>query len=147
MNTDIVKPVRHGDQIELEINSLAFGGDSVGRFQDFAIFVRGGLPGERVRVRITQVKDHYATAEILSVLKHSPDRVAPPCTIFEECGGCQWQHLNYSRQLQTKRQFVADALKRIGRLENATVQPCLPSPSPYAYRNKAMPVLSMRDGH
>ncbi len=146
-NTGVVKPVRHGDQIEIEISSLAFGGDSVGRYQDFAIFVPGGLPGERVKARITQVKDHYATAEILSVLRRSPDRVEPPCDIFEECGGCQWQHFNYPRQLQTKRQFVVDALKRIGRLENVTVQPCLPSPSPFAYRNKAMPVLSMREGH
>ena len=146
-NTNTVKPVRHGDQIELEITSLAFGGDSVGRYQDFAIFVPGGLPGERVKARITQVKDHYATAEILSVLRRSSDRVEPPCNIFEECGGCQWQHFNYPRQLQTKRQFVVDAFKRIGRLDNVTIQPCLPSPSPFAYRNKAMPVLSMRDGH
>ncbi len=146
-NTNAVIPVRHGDLIELEIASLAFGGDSVGRYQDFAIFVPGGLPGERVKARITQVKDHYASAEILSVLRRSPDRVEPPCDIFEECGGCQWQHFNYPRQLQTKRQFVVDALQRIGRLDNVTVQPCLPSPSPFAYRNKAMPVLSMRDGH
>ncbi|HJT24021.1 MAG TPA: 23S rRNA (uracil(1939)-C(5))-methyltransferase RlmD, partial [bacterium] len=147
MNTKTTKPVRYGDQIELEITSLAFGGDSVGRFQDFALFVPGGLPGERVRVRVTQVKDHYATGEILSILKPSPDRVTPNCGIFEECGGCQWQHLSYPRQLQTKRQFVVDSFKRIGRLDNVTVQPCLPSPSAYAYRNKAMPVLSMRDGH
>lgn len=147
MSTKITKPVRYGDQIELEITSLAFGGDSVGRFQDFALFVPGGLPGERVRVRVTQVKDHYATGEILSILRPSSDRVTPNCGIFEECGGCQWQHLSYPRQLQTKRQFVVDSLKRIGRLDNVTVQPCLPSPSAYAYRNKAMPVVSMRDGH
>src|SRR5882672_11323312 len=116
MNTNVTKPVRHGDQIEFEISSLAFGGDSVGRYQDFAVFVPGGLPGERVRIKITQVKDHYATGEIQAVLRPSPDRVTPVCSIFEECGGCQWQHFNYSRQLQTKRQFVVDALERIGHL-------------------------------
>ena len=147
MNTNALKPVRFGDIIEFEIISLAFGGDSVGRFQDFAVFVPGGLPGERVRVKITQVKDQFATGEIQAVLRHSPDRVAPVCPIFEECGGCQWQHFNYPRQLQTKRQFVVDSLQRIGRLNNIDVQPCLPSPNPYAYRNKAMPVISMRDGH
>ncbi len=147
MSTKIIKPVKYGDQIEIEITSLAFGGDSVGRFQDFALFVPGGLPGERVRLKVTQVKDHYATGEILSILRPSPDRVTPNCGIFEECGGCQWQHLSYPRQLQTKRQFVVDSLKRIGKLDNVTVQPCLPSPAAYAYRNKAMPVLSMRDGH
>ena len=147
MNTNTEKPVRHGDLIEFEITSLAFGGDSVGRYQDFAVFVPGGLPGERVRVKITQVKDQFATGEIQTVLRHSPDRVTPVCPIFEECGGCQWQHFNYPRQLQTKRQFVVDSLQRIGHMTNVTVQPCLPSPSPYAYRNKAMPVISMRDGH
>ena len=147
MNTHTVKPVRHGDEIELEISALAFGGDAVGRYKEFAIFVSGALPGERIRVRINQVKDHYASADLLSLLRRSADRVSPPCPIFEECGGCQWQHLGYPKQLQTKRQFVVDALSRIGRLPNLDVQPCLPSPQPYAYRNKAMPVLSIRDGH
>ena len=147
MNTKLTKPVRHGDQIDLEITALAFGGDSVGRYLGFAVFVPAALPGERVKVRITQVKDQYASGEILSILRPSPDRVTPTCGIFEECGGCQWQHLNYPTQLKTKRQFVVDALQRIGNLPHVTVQPCLPSPSPYAYRNKAMPVLSMREGH
>jgi len=147
MDTHTAKPVRTGDQVEVDLTTLAFGGDAVGRYQDFAIFVPAGIPGERVLIRITQVKDHYATAEIVSVLKHSPERVAPICSVFEECGGCQWQHLSYPKQLATKRQFVADALERIGKLPGLTVQPTLPSPSPYAYRNKAMPVLSMRDGH
>ncbi len=146
MKTKPVKPVRFGDRIELEITSLAFGGDSVGRFQDFAVFVPGGLPGERATVQITQVKDQFAVGKIIGFAKRSPDRVEPPCPIFEECGGCHWQHFQYPRQLQAKRQFVVDALERIGKLTNVTVQPCLPSPSPYHYRNKAMPVTSMRDG-
>jgi 23S rRNA (uracil1939-C5)-methyltransferase len=147
MSTKVIKPVHTGDVIEIEISSLAFGGESVGRYQDFAIFVPGGLPGERVTIKITQVKDHYAIGEITDLLKRSADRVAPPCPIFEECGGCQWQHIQYPRQLQTKRQFVVDAFQRIGHLPDLTVQPCLPSPVPYGYRNKAMPVLSMREGH
>jgi 23S rRNA (uracil1939-C5)-methyltransferase len=147
MSTHPPPPIRFGEEIEVEVASLAFGGDSVGRFKDFAIFIPGGLPGEKVRLKVVQVKDHYAVGEILQVLRHSPDRVQPPCPIFQECGGCQWQHLNYPRQLQTKRQFVVDAFQRIGKMANITVQPCLPSPTPYAYRNKAMPVLSMRDGH
>ncbi|HET9868878.1 MAG TPA: TRAM domain-containing protein, partial [bacterium] len=95
MKTHTPKPVQTGDIIEVEIQSLAFGGDSVARYEGFALFVRGGLPGERVKVKITQVKDHYATGEIVEIARFSPDRVAPPCPIFEECGGCQWQHLNY----------------------------------------------------
>jgi 23S rRNA (uracil1939-C5)-methyltransferase len=97
MVTKLVKPVRHGDVIDLEIVSLAFGGEAVGRYQDFAVFVPGGLSGERAKVRITQVKDNYATGEILSLSQRSPDRVAPTCSIFEECGGCQWQHLSYPK--------------------------------------------------
>ncbi len=147
METKFVKPVRYGDIIEIDIHSLAFGGDSVGRYRDFAIFVPGGLPGERLAVKITRVKDHFATGEIVNFLKRSPDRIVPGCPVFEECGGCQWQHLHYSRQLQAKRQFVVDAFQRIGHLSNVVVQPSLPSPNPYAYRNKALPVLSMREGH
>jgi len=147
MKSKVVKPFRFGEQIEIEIDSMAFGGDAVGRYQDFAVFVKGALPGERVRALVTLVKDHYATAETIAVLRASPDRVTPPCPIFEECGGCQWQHFDYPRQLLTKAQFVKDAIERIGKLKNITVHPCLASPSPYAYRNKALPVLSMRDGH
>ncbi|HVM33081.1 MAG TPA: 23S rRNA (uracil(1939)-C(5))-methyltransferase RlmD [bacterium] len=146
MKTHTLKPVQTGDIIEVEIQSLAFGGDSVSRYEGFALFIRGGLPGERVKVKITQVKDHYATGEIVEIARFSPDRVAPPCPIFEECGGCQWQHLNYPKQLQTKRQFVVDALSRIGKMDSVTVEPCLPSEASYGYRNKAMPVLSMREG-
>ncbi len=146
MKTKVIKPVRFGDQVEIEIASMAFGGDAVGRYQDFTVFVAGALPGERVLVRINIVKDNYAAGEVLSVLRPSPNRVNPVCSIFEECGGCQWQHFSYPGQLQTKSQFVKDAFQRIGKLSDTTVQPCLPSPNPYAYRNKAMPVLSMRDG-
>jgi 23S rRNA (uracil1939-C5)-methyltransferase len=147
MKSKVVKPVRFGDQIEIEIDSMAFGGDAVGRYQDFAVFIRGALPGERVVARVNLVKDHYAVAEVVSVLRPSADRVEPPCPIFEECGGCQWQHFDYPRQLLTKTQFVKDAIERIGKLKDITVNPCLGSPSTYAYRNKALPVLSMRDGH
>jgi 23S rRNA (uracil1939-C5)-methyltransferase len=147
MKSKVVKPVRFGEQIEIEIDSMAFGGDAVGRYKDFAIFVKGALPGERIQARVTLVKDHYAAAETIEVLRPSPDRVTPLCPIFEECGGCQWQHFDYARQLLTKTQFVKDAIERIGKLKDITVYSCLASPSPYAYRNKALPVLSMRDGH
>ena len=131
MKTKAVKPVRFGDKIELEITTLAFGGDSVGRYQDFAIFVPGGLPGEKVTVQVTQVKDRFAVGKITGILRRSTDRVEPPCPIFEECGGCHWQHFQYPLQLQAKRQFLVDALERIGKMPNINVQPCLPSPSPY----------------
>ncbi len=132
MDTETDKPVRHGDVIDLEIASLAFGGDSVGRYRDFAVFTPGGLPGEKAKVRIGQVKDNFATGEILALSRRSPDRVVPFCPIFHECGGCQWQHFQYSRQLEAKRQFVKDALSRIGRLDSIPVRDCLPSPKPAA---------------
>lgn len=78
MKSKVVKPFRFGDQIEIEIDSMAFGGDAVGRYQDFAVFVKDALPGERVRALVTLVKDHYATAETVAVLRASPDRVPPP---------------------------------------------------------------------
>ena len=141
------KPLQFGQEVELTVESLAFGGEGVARMEGFTVFVPGALPGERVVATAREVKDRWARAELKSVLTPSPHRIAPTCPIFHECGGCQWQHLDYSRQLVAKRSAVAESLERIGRLSGVTVQPCLPSPQSYQYRNKALPVVSMRSGH
>jgi 23S rRNA (uracil1939-C5)-methyltransferase len=82
MKSKAVKPIRFGEQIEIEIDSMAFGGDAVGRYKDFAIFVKGALPGERILARVVLVKDHYAVAETAEVLRPSPDRVELPPVPF-----------------------------------------------------------------
>ncbi len=109
-------PVELDQEYEAEVFGIGHEGEGVGRVNGYTLFVHGALPGERVRVRVTELKKNYGRADLLEVLKSSPDRVAPPCEIYEECGGCQLQHLSYEAQLRQKRQQVVDQLERIGKL-------------------------------
>jgi 23S rRNA (uracil1939-C5)-methyltransferase len=130
--------------ISLEIHGLGSGGEGVGYFNGYVVFVDGALPGETVEAKMTQCQKRHGWAELISITKRSPDRVDPPCKLFGQCGGCQLMHLSYPKQLEIKRQRVIDALRRIGKLENVPVEPCVPSPSSLGYRNKIQ--LPVRPG-
>jgi 23S rRNA (uracil1939-C5)-methyltransferase len=129
-------PVRAGEEVELQIDSLAYGGNGVGRLNGFVVFVRGALPGDRVRAKVTKVKRGFAEAAAGDVLEASPHRVEAPCPHFGVCGGCRFQHLVYEEQIAAKEQQVRDALVRIGRVSDPPVEPILPAASLYHYRNK-----------
>jgi 23S rRNA (uracil1939-C5)-methyltransferase len=121
---------------ELTLTTLTYGGEAMGRLPDNrAVFVPFGLPGERVRVRLTEEKRGFARAELVEVLEPSPERIAPRCLHFGVCGGCHYQHLPYEAQLKVKADILRDQLKRIGKLENPPVQPTVGSPSQWNYRN------------
>ncbi len=127
-----------GQQIELTIDSVAYGGDAVGRVNEFVVFVPFAAPGEQLRVELTEVKKNYARARILEILRPSPDRVQPPCPHFGDCGGCQYQHLAYPAQLLLKHDQIRNLLQRLGGFHNLPVDPVVPCPSPLAYRNRIM---------
>ena len=129
-------PVRKGDEIELSIDSLAYGGNGVARVNGFVVFVRGGLPGDRVRARVTKTKRGFAEAAAETVLEPSAQRIPAPCPYFGVCGGCRFQDLAYEAQIASKEQQVRDALVRIGRFPEPPVEPILPAASEYGYRNK-----------
>ena len=129
-------PVRSGEELELQIDSLAYGGNGVGRLNGFVIFVRGGLPGDLVRAKVTKVKRGFAEATAQAVLEPSPNRVEAPCPHFGVCGGCRFQSLAYDVQVAAKEQQVRDALSRIGRIEAPPLEPIVPAASLYHYRNK-----------
>lgn len=112
-------PVQIGQQYEAEIIGISHDGEGVGRVNGFTLFVAGALPGERALVRVEHLKKQYGYAALVEVLEVSPDRVKPDCGIYEECGGCQLQHLSYEAQLRVKRQQVVDNLQRIGKLQVA----------------------------
>src|ERR671925_517494 len=131
----MAKPKR-GDMLELAVDDLAFGGEGVGRADGYVLFVRGGLPGDRLRVRITETRARFGRAVIDGVLVPSPDRVEPPCPYFGRCGGCRLQHLTYPTQLAFKEKQVRDCLTRLGGLPPFELRPILPAPEPYGYRNK-----------
>lgn len=123
--------------LELDLTTMTHGGNALGRDAGRPIFVPLGLPGERVRVRITQDKRSYAFAEVEAVLVPSPERVPPRCPHFGVCGGCHWQHIAYAAQLRFKRDVVAEQFARVGGLRDALVHPTIPSPEPWAYRSHA----------
>jgi 23S rRNA (uracil1939-C5)-methyltransferase len=132
----VAAPVRNGEELELQIDSLAYGGNGVGRVNGFVVFVRGGLPGDRVRARVTKTKRGFAEAVAESVLEPSAERVDAPCRHFGVCGGCRFQDLAYEAQLAAKEQQVRDALVRIGRIADPPLEPIVPAASVYGYRNK-----------
>lgn len=120
------------------LEKLIYGGDAMGRLPDGrAVFVPFGLPGERVRIRLTDAarKRGFARGELLEVLEASPHRIVPRCVHFGVCGGCHYQNLPYEEQLQAKTEILRDQLTRIGRIENPPVQQTVASPSPWNYRN------------
>ena len=138
--------LRAGDELELVVDTLAVGGDGIGRVQGMAVFVPGTAVGDRVSVRITEVRKHYARAQVLEVLQPGPMRAEPPCPVYERCGGCQWQHLDYREQLSWKRKHVQEALERIGGFHDVPVKDTLGMQEPWFYRNKAALPIGGRPG-
>jgi 23S rRNA (uracil1939-C5)-methyltransferase len=123
-------------QHQITLEKLTYGGDAMGRLQDGrAVFVPFGLPGETVRIQLTQEKQNFARGEILEILKPSPDRITPKCKHFTQCGGCHYQNLPYEKQLLAKADILRDQLQRIGKIENPPVQPTVASPEQWNYRN------------
>jgi 23S rRNA (uracil1939-C5)-methyltransferase len=123
-------------EVELTIDRLAFGGNGVGRLDGFVVFVRRGLPGDRVRARITKVQRRHAEALATEVLEPSPERVEAPCAHYPACGGCRFQDLAYDVQAAAKEDQVRDALRRIGGIAEPPLEPILPSADVFHYRNK-----------
>ena len=129
-------PVRKGEELELHIDSLAYGGNGVGRHDGFVVFARGGLPGDTVRARVTKVKRGFAEGVVTELVAPSGARVEAPCRHFGVCGGCRFQDLAYEVQLAEKERQVRDALVRIGRFVEPPLEPIVPAEAQYGYRNK-----------
>ena len=116
--------------LELETASMAAGGEAVARDDGRVVFVRGALPGERVRARLVEERRSFARADLVEVVRASPDRRNPPCPhVADGCGGCDWQHADPAAQVELRRTIVRDALTRIGRLVDPVVEVGPPLPS------------------
>ncbi len=127
---------RRGETLSLTVDDLAFGGEGVGRADGYVVFVRGGLPGDRLRVRLTETRSRFGRGVIEAVEEPSPDRIEAPCPYFGRCGGCRLQHLAYPAQLRFKAKQVADCLARIAGVADVPVRPIIGAPELYGYRNK-----------
>jgi tRNA/tmRNA/rRNA uracil-C5-methylase (TrmA/RlmC/RlmD family) len=134
----VTSGLRGGDRFRIAITDLAFGGEGVGRVGDFVVFVPFAAPGDEVEVKITEVKKTFARAQIVRVLRGSPERVEPACRYFGECGGCQYQHLDYAAQVRWKHKQIGDLFQRVGGFDPGLVQPVVPCPRPYGYRNRIL---------
>ncbi|HEY1508752.1 MAG TPA: 23S rRNA (uracil(1939)-C(5))-methyltransferase RlmD [Solirubrobacteraceae bacterium] len=121
-----------GDELELTIDSLAFGGAGVARLDGYVVFVSGAVPGDRVRAVVGKSKRAYAEARAVEILQPSPERIPP----VADHPGAPWQVLPYERQLEVKQDQVADALKRLGKLEGFELEPIIPAEQQWRYRNK-----------
>jgi tRNA/tmRNA/rRNA uracil-C5-methylase (TrmA/RlmC/RlmD family) len=126
------------DIISLTIHDIAFGGEGVGRIDDFVVFVPFVIVGETVEAEISEVKKNFARAKLLRVVTPSPERVTPECKYFTQCGGCQYQHIGYAAQLRFKHKQIADLFERVGKISRDVVAPVIPCPSPFGYRNRIM---------
>ena len=131
-------PLKIGDQIELEIDDMAFGGEGVGRIDDFVIFVPFVIKGEVALVKVTEMKKAFGRARLIKILKPSTERTEPRCEHFGTCGGCQYQHIEYETQQHIKESQVRDLFERIGGLRKELVKDLIPCPEPYNYRNRIM---------
>jgi 23S rRNA (uracil1939-C5)-methyltransferase len=128
---------RAGEELELEVDSLAQGGRGIARADGYVVFVSGALPGDRVRVRLTKSKRHHGEGNAIEILSPSPDRIADTCVHDgEPCPGAPWQGMSYARQLTEKSAQVDEALRRLGGLEDFALEPIEPALEQWRYRNK-----------
>ena len=123
------------NKVRCEVTGITHKGEGVGRMNGQAVFIPYAIPGETAEVEIRERKKNYLRARLVDVMSASPDRIEAACPYYYRCGGCSYQHMNYSRQLELKRQVVQDNLARIGGLE-VEVEPVVGMSDPWCYRNK-----------
>jgi len=125
------------NRVIIKIESIAFGGEGVGRIDNFVVFVPFSTPGDELEIEITQLKKKFVRGKILKIIKPSPTRVNPLCRYYENCGGCCYQHLNYEYQLKIKKKQVQEAFWKIGKVVSPPVLEPIAAPNVYHYRGKA----------
>lgn len=132
----------------ITIKRLGINGEGVGYFKKQVVFVPGALPGEEVVVEASKVHPKFAEARIKKIRKKSPYRVQPPCPVYEECGGCQLQHLRYDQQLKEKRDIIIQSLERHTKLavDEIDIKDTIGMEDPWSYRNKSQFQLGQQDG-
>ncbi len=120
----------------IKVDALSYGPYGIGRKDGQAVFIPLTAPGDEAVVRIVNEKGNYSIAELSRLLKPSPLRQSPPCPYFGQCGGCPWQHIQYTAQLAAKEKNVEEALRRIGKLDGFELLPIIASQNEYHYRRR-----------
>ncbi len=144
------EPLKLGSRLRLEVHDLAAGGEAVGRVDNFVVFVPHGAPGDVLEIELTALKKSYGRGRISRIVEPSRRRIEPPCPVYYQCGGCQFQHIDYDAQLFHKTKMVKDSLEHLSPLEGVVVRPCKGMADPWNYRNKAQGVVAaqpfLKDG-
>jgi len=131
-------PFAYHQELDVRIENLTNEGAGVARVDGWVIFIPFTLAGELVKCRVFRNHKNYSEADLIEVLEPAPNRVTPTCALFGQCGGCQYQHLAYAEQLQSKQRQVAELLKHMAKIEHP-VREVIPSPVEYGYRSKITP--------
>ena len=139
-------PVQKNDRITVHIEDLTHDGAGVAKVDGYPLFIVGALPGETAEIHVMKTLKSYGFGKLIEVITPSEHRVAPPCHVFDICGGCQVQHLSYEGQLLWKQQMVKNAMTRIGKLPNVPVHPVKGMDNPWRYRNKSQIPFGLQDG-
>ena len=148
MQNDQTVKLELSQTFPLTIKRLGINGEGVGYFKRQVVFVPGALPGEEVVVEATKVHPKFVEAKIKNIRKKSEFRVQPICPVYEECGGCQLQHLDYSQQLKEKRDIVIQSLERHTELpiNQMDIRETMGMENPWNYRNKSQFQVGQKDG-
>lgn len=137
-------PVEKNKEYIVEITGFGSEGEGVAKVQDFTIFIPRAIKGEKCKIKVVKINKNFAFGKLIEVIEPSPHRKEPICNIYNQCGGCQIQHLSYEGQLEFKRQKVQDVMKRIGKID-VEVKPVIGMTNPYRYRNKVQLPVGMEN--
>lgn len=129
--------VKIGDRIVVTIKRIGINGEGVGYYKRKAVFIDGAITDEVVKAKVTRVERSYLQAEVVELEKKSSSRQKPPCDVYEQCGGCQLQHMTYAAQLKAKEEIVREAFSRYTKIEQIKLLPAIGMDHPWHYRNKA----------
>lgn len=139
--------MRKGDVVTLTIETVAFGGEGIGRAENLVVFVPFTAEGDVAEVEIREAKKRFLRGRVRKLVTPSPQRAEPLCPYYGRCGGCHYQHIGYEKQVEMKGRQAAEAFVRIGKFQSPPVEPALASPLPYGYRGKGeFHVERSRDG-
>jgi len=130
------KKLKRGQEIELSITDLAFGGRGISKLDDLVFFVKDAIPNQKVIAKISKIKKKYVEAYKIKILKKSKDQVDPVCEHFDWCGGCTTQQLDYQQQLHYKQKQISDILNKIAGTKDVDINPIIDCKQTFFYRNK-----------
>ena len=124
-----------GPALEVAIEKMVYGGEGLARTPEGVLLVPRVIAGERVTALPETARRGVRRGQLLEVVEHSPERISAPCPYYARCGGCQYQHISYSRQLQTKEQVLLECFERVGKFQIHVPIQTIPS-EPFGYRNR-----------